>query len=474
MEEVNGKNVLAVPFPAQGHVKPLMKLCHKIAKHGIKVTFVNLESINQKITAAGKTSDEDEDEDEDEDGVDNIELVTLPDDDDGETRGHDAIDVLKMAVKLRATMPESLKGLIERINKASTPDSKISCVIADVAVGWILETATELGAEPLLFMPASAAPLALITHIPDLLEQGFLRPDGSVKGDSIIISDDIPVWGKDELPWCIPNSTEAQKLFFESWKELENPTTKWILTNNFYDVESSACNFIPNLLPIGPLLEDNASKSSVNSYNFHADDVSCLSWLDSKPPGSVVYVSFGSSAVFSQQQLDELAVGLEMSGRAFLWVVRPDIANGKRAEFSDGFAERVGELGKIVEWAPQEKVLSHRSVACFLSHCGWNSTLEGLSNGVPFLCWPYFGDQFHNQNYICDKWEIGLRIDPDENGIRLGHEIKNKVDMLFGNDNLKGNALKLKEMSAASVNEGGDSYKNFHKFIDHLRNNVDR
>ncbi|KAG6388630.1 hypothetical protein SASPL_150062 [Salvia splendens] len=102
-----------------------------------------------------------------------------------------------------------------------------------------------------------------------------------------------------------------------------------------------------------------------------------------------------------------------MSGRAFLWVVRLDLANGSRAVLPDGFA---GENGKIVERAPQD--LSHRSVACFLSHCGWNSTLEGLSRGVPFLCWPYFSDQFHNQKYICDKWEIGLRIDHDENGIR--------------------------------------------------------
>ncbi|PRQ53398.1 putative hexosyltransferase [Rosa chinensis] len=56
----------------------------------------------------------------------------------------------------------------------------------------------------------------------------------------------------------------------------------------------------------------------------------------------------------------------------------------------------------MVGWAPQQKVLVHPSIACFLSHCGRNSILEGLSNGVSFLCWPYFVDQFLNKSYVCD------------------------------------------------------------------------
>lgn len=245
-----------------------------------------------------------------------------------------------------------------------------------------------------------------------------------------------------------------------------------MLSNTCYELEPGACNLhSTDFLPIGPLnlIEANDPKSGSKSCNFHPEDASCLSWLDSKPAGSVIYVSFGSLAVFSQQQLDELALGLEMSGRAFLWVVRSDLANGSRAVFPDGFLERVGEVGKIVEWAPQEKVLSHPSVACFLSHCGWNSTLEGSSMGLPYLCWPYFSDQHHNQNYICDKWQIGLRIEADENGIRLRQEIKKKIDLIFCDDSFKKNALKVKEMSVKSVSEGGSSYKNLKNFIDHLR-----
>ncbi|KAK6137337.1 hypothetical protein DH2020_028918 [Rehmannia glutinosa] len=465
MEVIKGKkaHVLAVPFPAQGHVKPLMKLSRQIAKRGIKVTFVNIESIHEKIVASAKMAGEEEEED-------NIILTSIPD---GRNPEDDPNDTFKLLESLRITMPGLLTGLIERIN-SSNDQEKISCVIADISIGWVLETAREVGAEPVVFSPPSAAALAVIFQIPKLLEEGNLDSYGTVKnGEVISLSENIPAWRKNELSWSFPSNLKTQKIFFECSQRIEKTTNQytWLLSNTCYELEPSACNLIPNLLPIGPLLENQNPNSSFNSCNFHPQDTSCLSWLNSKPAGSVIYVSFGSLAVFSQQQLDELAFGLELSGRAFLWVVRPDLANGNgsRAVFPEGYLDRVGEVGKIVEWALQEKVLSHSSIACFLSHCGWNSTTEGLSRGVPFLCWPYFSDQHHNQNYICDKWEIGLRIDPDENGIRTRHEIKEKIDGVFFDSKLKKNALKLKEMCEKSVGEGGSSYKNFEKFIDHLR-----
>ncbi|KAL0342495.1 UNVERIFIED_CONTAM: UDP-glycosyltransferase 83A1 [Sesamum calycinum] len=225
----------------------------------------------------------------------------------------------------------------------------------------------------------------------------------------------------------------------------------------------------PKLLPVGPLLNTSNCKSTGNFSSFLCEDTSCLSWLNEKPFASVVYISFGSLAVFSQHQLDELALGLELSGQPFLWVVRSDLANGSQAEYPKGFMERVAGIGKIVEWAPQEKVLSHPSIACFSITLWVELNIGGLSRGVPFLCWPYFADQFYNQKYICEKWKIGLRIDVDENGIRTRNEIKTKIEMLLSDDDLKANAVKLKEMVEESVDQGGSSFKNFGNFIDHLK-----
>ncbi|CAA3023205.1 UDP-glycosyltransferase 83A1-like [Olea europaea subsp. europaea] len=123
----------------------------------------------------------------------------------------------------------------------------------------------------------------------------------------------------------------------------------------------------------------------------------------------------------------------------------------------------------MVDWAPQEEVLAHSSVGCFLSHCGWNSTMEGISMGVPFLCWPYFLDQFHNQNYICDMWKIGLRLNPEENGLRSRHEINTKIEMLFSHNSIKANALKLKEVALRSIFQSGTSFQNFETFVDYLK-----
>ncbi|KAI7735108.1 hypothetical protein M8C21_033767 [Ambrosia artemisiifolia] len=97
----------------------------------------------------------------------------------------------------------------------------------------------------------------------------------------------------------------------------------------------------------------------------------------------------------------------------------------KEATFAypDGYMDRVGSRGRIVSWAPQQKVLAHPSIACFMSHCGWNSTLEGITNGIPFLCWPYFCDQYCNESYICDIWKTGLRnLKPEARLPHYGHE----------------------------------------------------
>ncbi|CAN1151910.1 UDP-glycosyltransferase 83A1 [Linum perenne] len=202
-----------------------------------------------------------------------------------------------------------------------------------------------------------------------------------------------------------------------------------------------------------------------------ADDRSCLAWLDRQDRGSVVYVAFGSIATIQTQlQFDELAFGLELTGRPFLWVVRPNYGRSgtSGAEFPDGFLKRVGDRGKIVEWANQEKVLSHPSVACFLNHCGWNSMLDGLVAGVPFLCWPFCFDQFHNSKYICETWKIGLELKPDDSSMITRMEISRKVDELLSDETIESNSMKLREMalnSTSSTVAAGSSFLKFEALV---------
>jgi len=123
----------------------------------------------------------------------------------------------------------------------------------------------------------------------------------------------------------------------------------------------------------------------------------CLEWLDTQPDSSVVYVSFGSVAVLSVVQIQELVLGLEESGERFLLVLRPPHNPDNLPLLSEGFEERMKGRGFVhIGWAPQLYVLSHRALGGFLTHCGWNSTLESICRGVPMLTWPIQAEQAMN------------------------------------------------------------------------------
>ncbi|KAH1132958.1 hypothetical protein GLYMA_05G055300v4 [Glycine max] len=234
--------------------------------------------------------------------------------------------------------------------------------------------------------------------------------------------------------------------------------TEWWLCNTTYELEPGVFTFAPKILPIGPLLNtNNATARSLGK--FHEEDLSCMSWLDQQPHCSVTYVAFGSISLFDQNQFNELALALDLANGPFLWVVRQDNKMAYPYEFQ-------GQKGKIVGWAPQQKVLSHPAIACFFSHCGWNSTIEGLSSGVPFLCWPYFADQIYNKTYICDELKVGLGLNSNESGFVSRLEIRNKLDQLLSDENIRSRSLKLKE---ELMNNKGLSSDNLNKFVKWLK-----
>ncbi|KAK6925087.1 UDP-glucuronosyl/UDP-glucosyltransferase [Dillenia turbinata] len=450
-------HVLVIPFPAQGHVAPLMKLAHQIADYGIKVTFVNTEFIHEKIVFALPENNEKQ----------MMKLVSIPD---GLGPEDDRNNAFKLTESILRVMPGHLRALIENINMLGK-EEEITCVIADLSFGWALEVVGEMGIKQTGFCPFSPSALALSLQIPNLIEAGIIDENGIPLENGLIrLSIDLPPWNSNELTWSCPGDLTTQKVFFNYTSSISQAAklSNWILCNSSYEIDPSAFDLIPNVLPIGPLLASNVISHHAGSL--WPEDSTCLSWLDTQPTGSVVYVAFRSFTIFSKKQVEELALGLEKTGRPFLWVVMSELSYGKIVEYPEGYVERVAKFGKIVEWAPQEKVLAHPSIACFLSHCGWNSTIEALTMGVPFLCWPYFADQFHNRNYICNVWKIGLRLDLGEDGIILRNEIKDKIGRLLCDYGIRENSLKLKETARNSISEIGSSKRNLECFIDQIKN----
>nr|AUR26623.1 UDP-glucosyltransferase 73AH1 [Centella asiatica] len=206
----------------------------------------------------------------------------------------------------------------------------------------------------------------------------------------------------------------------------------------------------------------------------------CLQWLDAEKNGSVIYVCLGSLSSLSNlsgAQIIELALGLEMSGYPFIWALRPGIKHKEIEKWviEEGFEERVKGRGMLIwGWAPQVLILSHRAIGGFLTHCGWNSTIEGICAGVPMITWPLFAEQFVNEKFLVQVVKTGVRVGveavvdmgyKEEFGVKVKREdVKNAVECIMSEDEegeyRRNRAKKLAEMAVKAVEEGGSSNLN--------------
>jgi hypothetical protein len=182
-----------------------------------------------------------------------------------------------------------------------------------------------------------------------------------------------------------------------------------------------------------------------------------------------LFVSFGSITILSGEQFRELVLGLETSRVPILWVARPDLmADDKPIAFPDGYLDRMRHRLCLVDWAPQKQVLAHRAVGGFLTHCGWNSTLESICAGVPILGWPYFGDQMLNCRQCVDRWGVGLAIEGDpESGFVPKEQVCEKVEMLMGRSDLavRDNCRNWKGRARQATADGGSSSVRWIEFV---------
>ncbi|KAK7266532.1 hypothetical protein RIF29_19178 [Crotalaria pallida] len=453
--------VLVLPCPGQGHVIPMMTFSQKLAEQGCTIIFVNTEFNHKKVVSSmakqesiinGASS--------------SIKLVSIPD---GLEADNDRRDIGELFESITNYMPAMFEKLIEEIHLNG--DHRIICIVADVIMGWAMEVAQKRGIRGALFWTASATTFALVCSIPMLIQNGIIDSEGMADTKKTFqLSPSMPIMGGDSIWWSSMNDSLTEKIVFNHMLRCMQHAnlTDWWLCNTAYELEPASLSFVPKLLPIGPLLRsyDNTCANATSLGQFWEEDQSCMSWLDQQPHRSVLYVAFGSFTLFDQNQFTEIALGLKLTNRPFLWVVRQDYNSKNKMTYPNEFT---GHQGKIVGWAPQQKVLNHPAIACFVSHCGWNSTLEGLSNGVPFLCWPYFADQIYDKIYICDELKVGLGFSTNENGLVPCGEIKAKVDKLLNDENIRSRSLVIKEKVFGNLMEDGCSSKNLSRFIKWLK-----
>lgn len=244
------------------------------------------------------------------------------------------------------------------------------------------------------------------------------------------------------------------------------------LCNTVQEIEAETISALQAKTPfyaIGPIFPSKFNKNVVATSLWSESD--CTQWLNTRPQGSVLYVSFGSYAHVSKKDLIEIANGLHLSKVNFVWVLRPDIVSSNDTEpLPAGFREQVKDRAIVIPWCSQKAVLTHPAIGGFLTHCGWNSTLESIWCSVPMLCFPLLTDQFTNRKLVVDDWKIGINL-CDRRAVSK-EEVSEKINCLMNGksrDEYRKAVVQVKKTLEDALTPNGSSEKNMDNFIKALK-----
>ncbi|KAL2506395.1 UDP-glycosyltransferase 75B1 [Abeliophyllum distichum] len=296
------------------------------------------------------------------------------------------------------------------------------------------------------------------------------------------------------LPPCIPRLfflyrgvwEEAVLDYVEHFELLDRAGTKQkVLVNTFDELEFQPLRAINkyDLLGIGPLIpsalldyEDPSDTSFGGDLIQKSTTDNYINWLNSKEKLSVTYVAFGSFSQVLKLQMEEIAKGLLKTHKPFLWVIKAT-ENGEKLEDRLSCKQELEKQGMIVQWCSQLEVLSHSSVGCFLTNCGWNSIMESLVSGVPVVGFPQWTDQLTNAKLVQYYWKTGLRVQTaasatGDGGIVMADEIARCLEIVMGSgergEEMRKQAQKWKNLAKEAVKESGSSNVNIKVFMDEI------
>ncbi|CAK9135697.1 unnamed protein product [Ilex paraguariensis] len=382
---------------------------------------------------------------------------------------------------MNVTVPLFKEMMVSRNFLASENRRSVACIISDGVFSFAIDFAIEKGISIVYFRTISACSFWAYFRIHELIEADELPVKG--KGMDLLVKRLPGTEGflrRRDLPgFCRVDYIDEPKLQGIKFETRQTARAHAAILNTFEDLEGPILSHIrtqiPNLYSIGPLhsllksrLETTTKEFSESSGSLWEEDRSCLTWLDSQPPKSVIYVSFGSITIVTRDQLLEFWYGLVNSGQRFLWVMRPDSITGNDGEsqIPTELEEATKARGYTVDWAPQEEVLNHPAIGGFVTHSGWNSTLESIVAGVPMICWPYFADQTTNSRFVSEVWEIGLDMKDTCDRVVIEKMVREVMDVK--KEEFLERADQLAKLARKSVSEGGSSCCNFERFVEYI------
>nr|QHW04706.1 UDP-glycosyltransferase [Glycyrrhiza glabra] len=375
-------------------------------------------------------------------------------------------------IQMQLTVTLSLPSLHQALKSLSLRTPLVALVV-DSQAAEALKFAQEFNMLSYIFFPSAATTLSLHLYLPKLDKETSC--EYRELPEPIKVPGCVPLHGRDLYTPAQDRSSQTYKLLLQRVKRFG--CADGVLINSFLELETGPIRALteegsgnPPVYPVGPIIQTGTRSCD------DAKGLDCLAWLDKQQPCSVLYVSFGSGGTLSQEQIVELALGLELSNHKFLWVVRAPSTSASAAYLSaqnnvdpsqflpHGFLERITkEQGMVIpSWAPQIQILSHSSVGGFLSHCGWNSTLESVVKGMPLITWPLFAEQRMNAVLLSEGLKVGLRPRVNENGLVERVEVAEVIKCLMEGEEggrLRKRMKELKEAATNALKENGSSIK---------------
>ncbi|KAK4734090.1 hypothetical protein R3W88_008351 [Solanum pinnatisectum] len=463
-------HVLIFPLPLQGPLNCMLKLAELLCLHKeIHITFINTEYIHQRLMNYTDVLIRFE-------KYPNFKFVTVPDGipEDNQRNGEQVGKIIEGVEKVSSPL---FREMVMTTTCAPT------CLIVDGIFTFAVDIAKEAKIPLLYFDTISPCSLWTYLAVPKLIEDGEIPFKGNdldalVNGvagmEGVMRRRDLPSFCRTpdlDIPIIKlvikegKHIVQAQGLIFNTFEALEGP------------ILSQFRALCPNIYAIGPLHTQMKAKLSSRylpntptSNSIWKEDMSCIDWLNKQPNKSVLFVSIGSLATMSKAQFLEFWYGLVNSKTRFLWVQRPGSIIGLEDDNNNVPMELVKstkERGCIISWAPQEEVLAHPSIGGFLTHSGWNSTLESIVEGVPMICWPYFVDQQVNSRYVGEVWKLGI----DMKDVCDRATIERMVIQVMDVKKIEflEKAKHMKDLAIKSVGEGGSSYQDLDRLIEDIR-----
>ncbi|KAH7663505.1 UDP-glucuronosyl/UDP-glucosyltransferase protein [Dioscorea alata] len=473
-------HVLFFPFMAPGHMIPMLDIAKLFSHLRVQTTFVttfgNASLVQTTINHFNSTNSSNP--------PIKLALLPFPSTEAGLSPGYEnaayitSLDMGANFIKAVTMLRQPFDQLLQQL----LPDA----ILTDSFLPWTLDSALKIGIPRLVFHGTSFFAMCASHSVEQYdphsrPEESFFVPD--IPHSIHLLKSQVSNW-------------KTNPLIMEMMRAMQEAEEKsyGAVMNSFYELEPDYVNHYRNAMGrrvwhVGPvsLCNENIFDMSTRGDKPVIDKDECLNWLDNKKPNSVLYVCFGSVSRFTTTQLHEIALGLESSQQAFIWVVKKELFQDEREELMEEYEKRVEGRGLIIRgWAPQMLILNHDAIGGFLTHCGWNSTLEAVSAGVPMVTMPMLADQFYNERLVVDVLKIGVGVGVKEYGTgqRFGAGIEKVVSVVHGEDIEKAvlrlmtvgeedevmrrRARELKVSAKMAIEKGGSSYLDICKLVQEL------